>query len=74
VKINNTTSILVRFENKNVFYCHEKRSSLIQHHNAGVVVLNSEVMVLVPGANPTIASYNATVVKIYSAVNSIARF
>jgi hypothetical protein len=26
------------------------------------------------GANPTIASYNASVVKIYSAVNSIARF
>jgi hypothetical protein len=27
-----------------------------------------------PGANPTIASYNASVVKIYSAVNSMARF
>jgi hypothetical protein len=26
-----------------------------------------------PGANPTIASYNASVVKIYSAVNSMAR-
>jgi hypothetical protein len=26
------------------------------------------------GANPTIASYNASVVKIYSAVNSMARF
>jgi hypothetical protein len=25
-----------------------------------------------PGANPTIASYNASVVKIYSAVNSMA--
>jgi hypothetical protein len=29
---------------------------------------------LQPGANPTIASYNASVVKIYSAVNSMARF
>jgi hypothetical protein len=27
-----------------------------------------------PGANPTIASYNASVVKIYNAVNSMARF
>jgi hypothetical protein len=27
-----------------------------------------------PGANPTIASYNASVVKIYSAVNSMAHF
>jgi hypothetical protein len=26
------------------------------------------------GANPTIASYNASVVKTYSAVNSMARF
>jgi hypothetical protein len=28
----------------------------------------------IPGANPTIASYNASIVKIYSAVNSMARF
>jgi hypothetical protein len=27
-----------------------------------------------PGSNPTIASYNASVVKTYSAVNSMARF
>jgi hypothetical protein len=27
-----------------------------------------------PGANPTSASYNASVVKFYSATNSIARF
>jgi hypothetical protein len=32
------------------------------------------VFTSVPGANPTIASYNASVVKIYSAVNSMARF
>jgi hypothetical protein len=30
--------------------------------------------VFTPGANPTIASYNASAVKIYSAVNSMARF
>jgi hypothetical protein len=29
---------------------------------------------LYPGANPTIASYNASVVKIYNATNSMARF
>jgi hypothetical protein len=29
---------------------------------------------LASGANPTIASYNASVVQIYSAVNSMARF
>jgi hypothetical protein len=27
-----------------------------------------------PGTNPTITSYNARVVKIYNATNSIARF
>jgi hypothetical protein len=27
-----------------------------------------------PGANPKISSYNASVVKIYNATNSIARF
>jgi hypothetical protein len=27
-----------------------------------------------PGTNPTIVSYNASVVKIYNATNSIARF
>jgi hypothetical protein len=29
---------------------------------------------LLPGPNPTIASYNASVVKIYNATNIIARF
>jgi hypothetical protein len=29
---------------------------------------------LTPGANPTIVSYNTSVVTIYSAVNSMARF
>jgi hypothetical protein len=32
------------------------------------------ICLLTPGVNPTIASYNASVVKIYSAVNSMARF
>jgi hypothetical protein len=30
--------------------------------------------VLEPGANPTIASYNASAVKIYNATGSLARF
>jgi hypothetical protein len=30
--------------------------------------------VVITGANPTIASYNASVVEVYSAVNSMARF
>jgi hypothetical protein len=30
VKIYNATSSLVRFENKNIFFCLEKRSSLLQ--------------------------------------------
>jgi hypothetical protein len=28
----------------------------------------------IPGANPTITSYNASVVKIYNAANSMTRF
>jgi hypothetical protein len=32
------------------------------------------VLCIRSGANPTIASYNASVVKTYSAVNSMARF
>jgi hypothetical protein len=35
---------------------------------------NFSVLAHFPGANPTIVSYNAGVVKIYSATNSIARF
>jgi hypothetical protein len=35
---------------------------------------NFDAKTLTHGANPTIASYNASVVKTYSAVNSMERF
>jgi hypothetical protein len=38
VKVYNTTGSLVLFENKNIFFYFEKRSSLLGMYNAGVVV------------------------------------
>jgi hypothetical protein len=35
---------------------------------------SGEIMSIIPGANPTIASHSASVVKFYSATNSMARF
>jgi hypothetical protein len=61
----------VRFEKK--FFYHEKTLQPTTY-NAGVVVLNSDVVGLNPGANPTIVSYNASAVKFYKATNSIPRF
>jgi hypothetical protein len=46
----------------------------VVNHNAGVEAANLIVVGLAPGANPTVVSYNAGVLKIYSATNSIARF
>jgi hypothetical protein len=46
VKFFNATSSLVRFENKNVFFCFEKCSS-----TAGIVVVNLKVVGLAPGQN-----------------------
>jgi hypothetical protein len=43
-------------------------------YNAGVVAVNSKVARLNPRANPTIASYNASVVNYYNARGSLARF
>jgi hypothetical protein len=43
------------------------------YYNAGVVGVNYGSNDLASGANPTILSYNASVVKIYNATNSIAR-
>jgi hypothetical protein len=37
-------------------------------------ILHGIAQIFIAGANPTIASYNASVVKTYSAVNSMARF
>jgi hypothetical protein len=46
----------------------------IVYYNAGAVLVNSEVVGLTPGPNPTIVSYNATAVKIYNATSSLVRF
>jgi hypothetical protein len=51
VKMYNARSSLVPFENKNIFFCSEKRSSLLCTYNAGVAVVNSEVVGLGPGSN-----------------------
>jgi hypothetical protein len=45
----------------------------VQLMNLFNFLLHDLFLFTLPGANPTIASYNASVEKIYSAVNSIAR-
>jgi hypothetical protein len=50
VEINNATSSLVRFQNKNIFIYFEKNIYLAVHtyYNAGVEVVNSKVVGLAP--------------------------
>jgi hypothetical protein len=46
----------------------------VAYYNAGVVAVNLKVVVLAPGLNPTIVSYNASAVKFFNATSSLARF
>jgi hypothetical protein len=43
------------------------------YYNTDVVVVNSGVVELGPGANPTTVRYNASAVKIYNATSSLCR-
>jgi hypothetical protein len=58
------------FQIKNIFFF----SNALTYYSVGVVVVNSYVVRLAPGANPTITSNNASVVKIYNATKRIASF
>jgi hypothetical protein len=48
VKIYNTLSTLVRFENRSVLFYFEKRSTQPMYYNAGAVVVSSELVGLTP--------------------------
>jgi hypothetical protein len=62
------TNSMTRFTIKNVFFSDVKTLSPTTY-NAGVVAVNSKVI----GSKPTIVSFNASVVKINNASNSMAR-
>jgi hypothetical protein len=65
VKITNSTrNSLPYFKNKTIFFRCET------NYVASAVVVNS----VITGANPTIASYNASVVNFYNATDNLARF
>jgi hypothetical protein len=58
----NAVGSLARFENKKYLILLRK-TLYVAYYNAGVIAVNLKVVRLAPGANPTIASYNASVVK-----------
>jgi uncharacterized membrane protein len=72
VKIYSATSSLVQFVNEIIFFYSLKNA--IAYYNTDISFVNSEVVGLGPGANPTIISYNACAVKIYSATSSLVQF
>jgi hypothetical protein len=65
VKIYTTTSSLVRFENKNVFFYYEKRSSLLQRRRCGCKLI---VVGLTPALLLYLTAYIGTNLKASSKV------
>jgi hypothetical protein len=74
VKIYNATSSLLRVEIKSTFFCLIRKTLLPTTTLALYKVVNSKVVGLAPGTNPTIASYNASVVIFYNATGSLVHF
>jgi hypothetical protein len=80
-----TTVSLGRFEDKNILFCFEHRFLGKKSFETGwgpgahqllrtVLFIQKNLTIRLLGANPTIASYNASVVNFYNAAGSLARF
>jgi hypothetical protein len=75
--VNNTYTILVGIQNKRTYcdrdFCGNKNS--VQYFTSFYLKKAlAAVGAVIAGANPTIVSYNASAVKIYSATSSLVRF